>query len=65
MSSVTIGNGLDHVRYLADTIGKRPTGFAGEIRAAGTSASSCRCGDAKGWEPRSLRPAAGTSTSAG
>ena len=34
MSSVTIGDGLDHVRYLADTIGKRPTGFAGEIRAA-------------------------------
>ncbi|MCY3760634.1 MAG: M28 family peptidase [Gemmatimonadetes bacterium] len=35
MNSVTTGDGLEHVRYLADTIGKRPTGFAGEIRAAG------------------------------
>ena len=34
MSSVTTGDGLEHVRYLADTIGKRPTGFPGEIRAA-------------------------------
>ena len=29
-----IQDGLDHVHMLADTIGKRPTGFAGERRAA-------------------------------
>ena len=34
MSNTTTGDGLEHVRYLADIIGKRPTGFAGEIRAA-------------------------------
>ena len=29
-----IQDGLDHVHMLVDTIGKRPTGFAGERRAA-------------------------------
>ncbi len=32
--NLVIGDGLDHVRYLVDTIGKRPTGFEGERRAA-------------------------------
>lgn len=31
---VIVGDGLDHVRYLADTIGKRVTGSEGERRAA-------------------------------
>jgi aminopeptidase YwaD len=31
----TIRDGMDHVHMLVDTIGKRPTGFAGERRAAG------------------------------
>ena len=30
----TIRDGMDHVHMLVDTIGKRPTGFAGERRAA-------------------------------
>ena len=30
----SIGDGMEHVRMLVDTIGKRPTGFAGERRAA-------------------------------
>ena len=30
----SIRDGMDHVRMLTDTIGKRPTGFAGERRAA-------------------------------
>lgn len=30
----TVGDGLVHVRYLADTIGKRVTGSKGERRAA-------------------------------
>ena len=34
MSDVTTPDGMEHVRMLADVIGKRPTGFEGEGRAA-------------------------------
>ncbi len=33
-NNVIIGDGLNHVRYLAETIGKRPTGSLSERRAA-------------------------------
>lgn len=55
-----IGDGLDHVRYLADTIGKRPTGSEGERRAAAYQCELLRlwgCADvdtetfaARGWD---------------
>ena len=39
-----IGDGLDHVRYLADTIGRQMTGSAGERRAA-----EYQCQQLKEW----------------
>ena len=55
-----IGDGLEHVRYLADTIGKRPTGSAGEQRAAdyqcqllrdwGCTAVDTEPFSARGWD---------------
>ena len=44
MADPNIGDGLEHVRYLADTIGKRPTGSAGERRAA-----EYQCEQLKSW----------------
>jgi hypothetical protein len=42
--SPEVGDGLDHVRYLADTIGKRVTGSEGERRAA-----DYQCGQLREW----------------
>ena len=42
--SPEVGDGLDHVRYLADTIGKRVTGSEGERRAA-----EYQCGQLREW----------------
>ena len=39
-----IGDGMEHVRMLVDTIGKRPTGFEGERRAA-----EYMCGQLDSW----------------
>ena len=44
MTDDPIGDGLNHVRALADDIGKRPTGFPGEARAA-----AYLCEQLRGW----------------
>ena len=60
MSRQDIGDGLNHVRHLADTIGKRITGSEGERRAAEYQCEQLKqwgCGDvgtepfpARGWD---------------
>ena len=49
MGNVLIGDGLEHVRYLADTIGKRPTGYEGERCAA-----DYQCGQLTKWGCQSV-----------